>query len=277
MLHGVAEGDIRAIHRTRVASRRLRELLPILQLRGSVSNKLSHRLRQVTRGLGVVRELDVLLLLVEEFESTGRYPDDALMRLREDIRRSRDEVEGKLKGKKLANNLRRVGRKIESVLEDLKSDDTAEEKRGWRWVLDARIARRAATLQAAIDQAGAVYLPERLHDVRIALKKLRYALELSAEASGVSRAPEINPLKRAQELLGRMRDLQVLLDRSRQLQASLRPPDLKTWRTLDTLIAMLEDSCRALHAKYVRQRIALAAVCDKNESRPQARRSRRVG
>ena len=30
-------------------------------------------------------------------------------------------------------------------------------------------------------EAGAVYLPERLHAIRIVAKKLRYALEVSAE------------------------------------------------------------------------------------------------
>ena len=47
-----------------------------------------------------------------------------------------------------------------------------------------RVARRAASLKAAIDEAGAVYLPERLHAVRIAVKKLRYAVELEHEIAG---------------------------------------------------------------------------------------------
>ena len=58
---------------------------------------------------------------------------------------------------------------------------------GWQWAVEARVARRAAALKHAIDEAGSVYLPERLHAVRIALKKLRYGLELWLEAAGSKR------------------------------------------------------------------------------------------
>ena len=48
--------------------------------------------------------------------------------------------------------------------------------RNWRLAVDAQVANRASRLSAAIADAGAMYLPERLHAVRIAMKKLRYAL-----------------------------------------------------------------------------------------------------
>ena len=35
--------------------------------------------------------------------------------------------------------------------------------RSWRWAIDARVARRATHLLSSIDDAGAVYMPERLH------------------------------------------------------------------------------------------------------------------
>ena len=41
-----------------------------------------------------------------------------------------------------------------------------------------RAARRAQRLGAAIENAAGLYLPDRLHQVRIAVKKLRYTLEL---------------------------------------------------------------------------------------------------
>src|SRR6476661_5046661 len=66
VLAAVEQGDVRALHRARVASRRLRELLPMLQLQPSRARKLSRRLRKVTMRLGAVRELDVLLLLIDE-------------------------------------------------------------------------------------------------------------------------------------------------------------------------------------------------------------------
>ena len=38
-----------------------------------------------------------------------------------------------------------------------------------------------AGLKVAIETAGPVYLPDRVHAVRIALKKLRYAIELAEQ------------------------------------------------------------------------------------------------
>jgi CHAD domain-containing protein len=140
---------------------------------------------------------------------------------------------------------------------------------------------RASRLREAIDTAGAVYLPERLHVVRLAAKKLRYALELVAEMSGAS-TPELAALKRAQDILGRMHDRQMLIDRVRQEQASLTPPDLTVWRDLDALVGSLEDDCRRLHARYMRGRVGLEAITEKLSAQrrrhpPAASSTRRAG
>jgi CHAD domain-containing protein len=74
-LKHVEEGDVEALHKTRVTSRRLRELVPLLQLEGDVTRKLTRRLRKVTRRLGTVRELDVLMLLIKVSPRT-----DAILR-----------------------------------------------------------------------------------------------------------------------------------------------------------------------------------------------------
>src|SRR5262245_55470530 len=69
-LHGLSSGEPKAVHQTRVASRRLRELLPVLRLDSPLTRKLARRLRKVTRRLGRVRELDVLLMVVDELHET---------------------------------------------------------------------------------------------------------------------------------------------------------------------------------------------------------------
>jgi CHAD domain-containing protein len=74
---------------------------------------------------------------------------------------------------------------------------------------------------------------------------------------------ELKALKRAQELLGRLHDLQVLMNRVRQTQASLTPPNLSIWRELDALVNSLENKCRLLHARYMRDRAALDAIADR--------------
>src|SRR5262245_6018459 len=69
---GIFHGDVGALHRTRVASRRLRELVPILPMDGEKARTLRRRLKKFTRELGVVRELDVLMILIQELRRNPR-------------------------------------------------------------------------------------------------------------------------------------------------------------------------------------------------------------
>jgi CHAD domain-containing protein len=182
---GVGQGNVEALHRTRVASRRLRELLPLLPLDRDTSRTLDRRLRRVTKQLGIVRELDVLMLLIEELQQNRRYPSAALNQVRTAVGLARNEARGRLTAKlptakleRLSNRLRRAVKALESDDATLRGAGSAVEKRAWLWALEARLARRATSVRSAIDVANGLYVPERLHDVRIALKKLRYAAEL---------------------------------------------------------------------------------------------------
>jgi CHAD domain-containing protein len=266
MLHGLEDGDVRAVHRTRVASRRLREVLPILQLDPEVSEKLSRRLRKVTQRLGVVRELDVLLALIDELAGSDRYPTTALARVGRVISDERNQARAGFAAKRPVAELTRLAGKLEKIARGLKAEDAAPRRqrtaaRSWQWALDARAVHRATALAEAMDNAGAVYLPERLHAIRIAAKKLRYALEVSADVARVKSTPDLRLLRRVQDTLGRLHDLHVLGDRVRQLQASLTPPDVNVWRQLDTLVVSLDEECRRLHGRYMRERDGLVALC----------------
>jgi CHAD domain-containing protein len=261
MLHGLPEGDVRALHRTRVASRRLREILPVLELDPDLARRLGRRLRKVTERLGVVRELDVLTLLIEELHESGKYDAATVARLATAIAEERARARDRLFAKLPTGELRRIANKLTKVAGDLR--DRKKPSRGWRWAIEARLTRRATVLKHAMVDAGALYLPERLHAVRIALKKLRYALEVAVDATGVSSANDLRALKRGQDVLGRMHDLQILIDRVRQIQASVEPPDVTQWRNIDVLTTALENDCRRLHAKFMRNQAALRVVCDR--------------
>lgn len=271
MLHGIDRGEVSSLHRTRVASRRLREVLPILQIDPDVSRKLGIRLRKVTARLGQVRELDVLAMLVEELQKSGHHDRRALELVASAIADERAHARERLMAKLPKTELHRLAGKLTKLTGQLhKSGDARAE----RWALEARIVRRASVLEHAIEDAGALYLPDRLHTVRIALKKLRYALELRAEGDGLKSTAELRALKGQQELLGRMHDLQMLVDRVRQLQARPGGPGASS-RHMDALVADLENGCRELHAQFVRQRSTVIAICDRIGAKT-ARQRRRV-
>ena len=77
-LDRIHDGDAVVLHRTRVASRRLREVLPVVGLERDEARDLARRLKKVTRRLGHVRKLDVLAQLIGEFHGRAQYPPIAL-------------------------------------------------------------------------------------------------------------------------------------------------------------------------------------------------------
>jgi CHAD domain-containing protein len=113
-----------------------------------------------------------------------------------------------------------------------------------------------------MENAAGIYLPDRLHQVRIAVKKLRYALEIAQDLSGSRATMRIRALKRVQDLLGRMHDLEMLIARTRAIQSGAGAPNLKLSADLDRLVRRLENECRRLHVRYMNERKALRAICD---------------
>jgi CHAD domain-containing protein len=262
---GIYEGKVEALHHARVASRRLREVLPVVGLEGDTTRKLSRRLKKVTRQLGVVRELDVLMLMIQELRPNARYSSTALERVGAGVEEARVTERNRLTAKLPFVKLQRLARRLERASEQQVRDDREKQegaREAWVWALEARATRRARRVRSAIEVAGAVYVPERLHDVRIALKKLRYVMELLAEARPERAAGGIAVLKTAQDLLGRLHDLEVLIERVRHEQPLPSPPALTVWHDLGSLVDALEEDCRALHARYMRQRVKLLAIAD---------------
>src|SRR5712692_3990282 len=115
-LPGVEKEDVRALHQARVASRRLRELLPMLHLEPDTTRKISRRLRKVTTRLGTVRELDVLLLLIDELHVSRRDRGGGLARVGIGVSKERDQARKQLSSRLPIADMRRLARKLERVV-----------------------------------------------------------------------------------------------------------------------------------------------------------------
>ena len=212
-------GDVSAIHQARVATRRLREALPLVA-RGSSGRKLARVVRRLTRSLGPVRELDVALLTLQELSGQRDVPRSGVTALQQTIRQERSRMHQDMRRTidrcrldKLSEKLLTAARKHDALGPRPRATDPKQLS-----AARGRTARRAERLAASIENAAAIYLPDRLHEVRIAVKKLRYAMEIVRELSGSRATVRIMTLKRAQDLLGRIHDLEVLIARTRAIQ-----------------------------------------------------------
>ncbi len=266
-------GRTDGLHKTRVASRRIREALPIVGAGGAPSKikKLGKKMRALTRSLGPIRELDVELDILAVRSKSGAAPGRALEIVRREVASRRQVLREELADdapvgdlKKLIRKLERVGsrpgrRKERGTEESGKRRKAeAELEAQWRGVLATRLMRRAKGVAAALENAGPVYAPERLHDVRISAKKLRYVLEIARDAGVTTAIPLLRILRRHQERLGHLHDLQLLLKHVRETDASRKVGSRAN--DLTEYAESLDRECRQLHADYVDHRSELLAV-----------------
>ena len=252
-------GHTTGLHKTRVASRRIREALPIVGVCAPQAKvkKLSRKMRKLTRYLGPIRELDVKLDMLESAARTAVIPERALELVRREVASQRQALRDDLSDSVPVDDLRKLLRKLERIAETNDDRDKKHHRSDTRWrgALATRLMRRAKELGAALDEAGPIYVPERLHGVRIGVKKLRYALEIAREA-GVRRASVlVRVLKRQQECLGRLHDSQALLRHVREAEALPRVGSRVN--DLTAYADSLERECRRLHAAFVERRSEL--------------------
>jgi CHAD domain-containing protein len=260
-LPGAGKGDVHAVHQARVATRRLREALPLIA-HGRAGKSLTKSVRRLTRALGPVRELDVALMNLDQLRASGDVPHDAVARLRQLIADERQRFGSEMVRSIARCNLPKLQKKaVDAVRRDVPTRGAVRDPRRLAATMD-RAARRATALRAAMENAAGIYLPDRLHAVRIAVKKLRYTLEIARDLSGSRATARIRTLKRVQDLLGRMHDLEMLIARTRAIQSTAGAPNLRLSADLDRLVRRLETDCRRLHVRYMNDRKALLGICD---------------
>jgi CHAD domain-containing protein len=126
-----------------------------------------------------------------------------------------------------------------------------------------RLAARRVALHDAAQSAGAVYAPGPLHDLRIALKKHRYAMEIAAELLRSRGKRALTRSKHLQDVLGELHDLVVLAARVQDYRSAARRRPLTT--VLKRLADHLDGRLRTLHLDYLARRGDLAFILEQSE------------
>src|SRR5436190_9308312 len=154
-LPGARNGDVRSVHQARVATRRLREALPLIRA-GKPGRRLERVARELTGVLGTVRELDVALEMLDGLARTDGVPSAAVTCLHRAVANERDALQRDSAGRIDEYDMERLERKVLRTLER-KGDRQvrAVDRQAQISAARRRAARRAARLEAAMDSAGA--------------------------------------------------------------------------------------------------------------------------
>ncbi len=206
--------DAEDVHDLRVASRRLREglalfapILPARRLR-----RLSHRVRELTRLLGELRNADEAALFFTDLESR------ASAGARPEARRLREELlaEGGLIRMRLEKDLKRFDAAAlrDDFQHEIGTPNPFRRRRADPFhpfppFAAAAFAERGAQAEALLPAALEGKDAAAQHRLRIAVKKLRYRLEIVAPLLSDEGEKARRTLKRYQDLLGELHDLDV--------------------------------------------------------------------
>ena len=235
----------------------MRAVVPLLAGRFTPADleHLDGLLRKVTRRLGRARDVDVQLELLERIEPAAPRTGEDVQVLRSEWRARRDR------------RVRRLIKSLERLRVEQQLGDVAARLRthapgflvalrypfaapAWENVLGAELRDLAGAVAAAIDRAGGVIFSNRLHETRISIKKLRYAMEIATVTGRADLERSVRSVRKAQQLLGSIHDLDVLA------QALS-----KTRHGEERILPVVEHQRRTFHDRYLRRRAAVLAAC----------------
>lgn len=248
------------VHRTRVALRRLRSLLPLFadclpRKRSATWNKA---LRRTARVLGAARDTDVQMAFVQTcldtLEDEQARPGVArlLLRLQQQRQHLQKPVLAALKRLEERRLLAKMQRFLRALGQHIRAHYQTTPTPAVYDHIGHIVEEQLTAVQA---QAALVTTPQQsseLHALRIAVKRLRYTMQAFAPLyPGVFREP-LQLARTLQDVLGAIHDSDVWLHDLPQFQAEEQQRTMEYFGTLEPF-AMLTPGFAALEA-YCQQR-----------------------
>jgi len=198
-----------AVHHARTGIRRAQSALGLGEkvFAAGAVDELRHELRWLMDALGTVRDLDVLVLRLRDF--------DADTELIAEFARERTAAEAQLR---VSVESVRCDRLVETLRETAQRPPTvpaaAANARGR---LRPIVRRRWRKLTKAVDALGSHPTTAQLHHVRILAKRCRYTCEICEREFGDPARTMARRLRAVQDELGALHDTDVLVSRLREV------------------------------------------------------------
>jgi CHAD domain-containing protein len=272
-LPAAARGDSEALHRLRVASRRMRVALALLCSHPN-GKRVRHAKRELRRWASASRECRDLDVCLEQVANLRRASSSVRAALEADLSRARGRAGGRL-----ARALRSdAGRDPRLLLESaservLRSTASAlRRQRAFSRIQCERADELASELGRELD-------PEGMHSLRRRIRRLRYALELGDQLRGGGTGAT-KGLRDLQDTLGRWRDSYLLSEQaSRSASAASRRGERRLASALASTAAELrrrieEEQARLLAGQPRRLLERARKALDGPNSRPRTHTTR---
>jgi CHAD domain-containing protein len=235
--------DPEALHDFRVAIRRLRSVLRAYraQLEGAARAKDRQRLKKIQRATGAGREAEVALAWLTKQQPTLHPEHLAGLNWLSAVLLERRRQCAEALDDELRASFRRTADRLQERLAIFRSERnllSEHPQTSFARCLASLIEAHATDLLVSLGQVASMSDSERLHESRIAGKRLRYLLE--PVRPYVNEAQQVvKRSKRLQDLLGDLNDVHVLMgeidqafeasmeQRGRRVRTSLRRSDLE--------------------------------------------------
>jgi putative phosphoesterase len=209
--------DIECVHKTRVTTRRLRATMPLFKFCFPPKHfkKWIEEIKNVTRLLGASRDLDVQIVFIEQYmKNLNAEEKKFINNLLKDHKAQRKNIQPSvvngLEALKGSNTLENINRFCEeNVTEQLHlsfGPDQVLEKAYWH------ISFRLDDFLSMRKYVYSENEKEKLHEMRIFAKRLRYTMEAFSALYRNNLKEEIENIKAYQDDLGELHDCDVWLE-----------------------------------------------------------------
>lgn len=208
--------DIEGVHSMRVATRRLRSALrdftPLMDKRPS--KRVRKELKKLADALGAVRDQDVAMLALEKLQAEAETEaiKEGIGEFLQERGDLRETARLDLTETLAIGSFNDLQTRFTTAI-----DKATQHKKRKRAVSFNEAGREIVTagLQDLLDLGASLYEPfkiEELHEMRIAAKRLRYAIELFVACWGERIAPFADQIADMQSFLGEAHDCDVWIE-----------------------------------------------------------------
>ncbi len=233
----ISSTDIEYVHKTRVASRRLRAALPLFRCcyPKKTYKAWTEEIKKVTRLLAAARDLDVQITFLEQYAKKLGSAQE------------KTAIDAILASHRVSR--RRAQKAVVAGLEELKATGTLNWIRSFCVQTVTDQTRQPVKQGEVLEQAHwhisfrlddflsmEKYVPQERkhlqhHQMRIYAKKLRYTMECFAPLYQDKLVEEISTMKEFQDVLGEMHDCDIWLEVIAQFRKRRRTNQTRTAKT----------------------------------------------